>query len=340
MRVIVRGSGVVAVLVAAVWGMQAGAQTPLAAAKESYAAADYDHCLRLLDSVPPSLENRVDAGEYRALCLMALRREDDAVKVVEALVRQEPLYQPSPSSPPRLKGLVLNVKRAVLPELLQESYAAAKISFDARRYEEAASGFRAVVALIDDPGLNEQRSPLLRDIKTISSGFIDVIEASRIVDASVAAAPAVASDPPPTDAPPVVPAPPVAPSPAPPAAVIVPPPISATATDGPPRPGVTRGRVFTALDPDVTAPLTLDQTLPPWRTVPGVTAVAPYPVGRLEIIINETGAVESATLLKPTYREYDDRLLRAARKWQYTPAKRGGQPVKFGKVIEITLSSE
>jgi TonB family protein len=59
--------------------------------------------------------------------------------------------------------------------------------------------------------------------------------------------------------------------------------------------------------------------------------------GAIEIVIDESGAVEQARMLKRTQAAYDDALLRAARTWQYTPARKGTQPVRYRHVLEVTV---
>jgi TonB family protein len=59
--------------------------------------------------------------------------------------------------------------------------------------------------------------------------------------------------------------------------------------------------------------------------------------GRLELVIDTDGRVESATLLDSVHPSYDQVLLRAAREWTYEPALKDGQPVKFRKVLAINV---
>jgi TonB family protein len=58
----------------------------------------------------------------------------------------------------------------------------------------------------------------------------------------------------------------------------------------------------------------------------------------LEIVIDETGAVESATMLQPLDPGYNRAILDAAKTWSYRPAQRNGMPVKFRKRIQINLN--
>jgi TonB family protein len=60
--------------------------------------------------------------------------------------------------------------------------------------------------------------------------------------------------------------------------------------------------------------------------------------GIVEVVINETGSVESAAMLQPVDPEYDRLVLNAARTWAYQPARRDGAPVKFRKRIQIAIS--
>lgn len=281
--------GLLAALLAGVAVQPARAQGPLATAKDSYAAADYDRCLTALDSAELSPGDVVPAGEYRALCLVALNRDDAATRAIETIVHSEPLYQAASGASPRLKSLVLNVKRAVLPSIMQEAYAAAKKEFDARNYVQAAEGFRTVVALADDPALSEQSHASFSDLKTVSRGFLDLIAA--MPPATAPAVPARRSAP----------------------------------------------RIVTPDEPGVTRPVPILQQLPAWHPDVRSRALGLGARGSLEIVIDETGAVESARLLKPLSPDYDDHVIRAARGWKYTPASLNGTAVKYRKLIDIVL---
>jgi TonB family protein len=60
-------------------------------------------------------------------------------------------------------------------------------------------------------------------------------------------------------------------------------------------------------------------------------------IGRIEVVIDETGAVESAVMSQSVTAAYDKIALNAARTWRYTPALVNGKPVKFRKIVQITL---
>src|SRR5262249_40727425 len=74
------------------------AQDELAAARNMYRAAEYDDALnaltRLEDPARPAAV-RALIEQYRALCLLALGRPQDAQRAMEAAVSAAPAYRPS-----------------------------------------------------------------------------------------------------------------------------------------------------------------------------------------------------------------------------------------------------
>lgn len=285
----------------------ARAQSPLAIVQDLYAGAEYERCLAALDSDAITPDDTVRAGEYRALCLMGLNRERDATSAVENLLRIEPLYRAGPNTPPRYRTLVQTVKQALLKSLVQERYAAAKKDYDAQLYPAAKEGFNTVIQLIGEATGSEEMASL-GDLKTVAAGFLDLIAAH-----AAAAAPATAA---PAESPAPAPRPPDAPP----------------AATGTPPAGTSAGS-------GVTPPVPIQQELPPWHpTSPPSTGGVPFS-GKLEVVIDERGAVTSARLLEPIHPEYDRRLLAAARKWTYKPARKNGEPVAFTKVITIELQN-
>jgi hypothetical protein len=77
----------------------------------------------------------------------------------------------------------------------------------------------------------------------------------------------------------------------------------------------------------------VQQALPPFdrqvSTVP--------PSGTLEVIIDERGRVEAAFIRQPIHPRYDPLVLEAASGWQYRPATLYGKPVKYRKLVGITV---
>ena len=83
----------------------------------------------------------------------------------------------------------------------------------------------------------------------------------------------------------------------------------------------------------VIEPEAIRQSLPPFA-VRG-TAVRN---GVLEVVIDETGSVESAAMVEPLDPAHNRIILEAAKAWAYRPARLDGTPVKFRKRIQINLN--
>ncbi len=91
-------------------------------------------------------------------------------------------------------------------------------------------------------------------------------------------------------------------------------------------------RVYGMGDAGVVPPITIMQRVPPFRGK--VTAAG---TGILEVIIDDTGAVESARMRVPLNGAYDKLVLNAAKTWQYQPAAMNGVPVRFRKMVQVSL---
>jgi hypothetical protein len=59
--------------------------------------------------------------------------------------------------------------------------------------------------------------------------------------------------------------------------------------------------------------------------------------GTLEILIDETGAVEAAQMKVPFSSLYDPLAVAAATGWRYKPATLNGVPVKYRKFVQIAF---
>ena len=57
----------------------------------------------------------------------------------------------------------------------------------------------------------------------------------------------------------------------------------------------------------------------------------------LEIVIDERGAVENATMRLSIQPQYDADIVAATRTWKFKPATKDGTPVKFRKYITINV---
>ncbi|HEX7795675.1 MAG TPA: energy transducer TonB [Vicinamibacterales bacterium] len=296
---------VLAALVAAVVSIPTRAADSLADARDLYAAAEYEDALALLNKLQPGehpADERRAIEQYRAYCLLALGRSADAEQAIAAVVNATPLYKPSGSDvSPRVRSAFTDVRRRVLPSIIQEKYAAAKVAFDRKNFPVAAAAFTEVVEAMADPDVTDVvKQPPLSDLRVLAIGFRDL---------SVTAA-----------APPPVPVRETAP--AAPAALVTPAPAAAVA---PPR-------IYVASDTTVLPPTAIKQQLPAF---PSQLAVANR--GVLELVINEEGDVESVAMRESVNPRYDSQLLAAAKAWQYRPALLNGKPVKYRKLVQIDV---
>jgi tetratricopeptide (TPR) repeat protein len=290
------------VAAAAVFGsvtVVAADQDSLSAARDLYAAAAYEEALAALNRLHPADQPVVEARaieQYRAMCLLALGRGVEAERAIQAVIERDPSYHPADVSP-RIRTAFSDVRRRVLPGIVQQRYADAKSAYDRKEYGAAASGFNDVIALLQDPDVAPfANQPPLADLKMLAGGFRDL--------SVTAAAP-----------PPVPTAPAVAPS----APIVI-----------PVRPDP--ARIYGSADANVVPPVVVRQDLPPF---PGTVSTSMQ--GALDVVIDETGAVVSATMKIRVGGMYDAHALAAARTWRYRPATLNGTPVKYRKTIQIAI---
>jgi TonB family protein len=80
------------------------------------------------------------------------------------------------------------------------------------------------------------------------------------------------------------------------------------------------------------------QDLPDWKiATSSARRFAGRFEGELDIVIDESGRVESATLVKSIFPAYNALAIAGSRNWQYTPATLGGVPVKYRKPVQISV---
>jgi TonB family protein len=97
----------------------------------------------------------------------------------------------------------------------------------------------------------------------------------------------------------------------------------------------TRGRIYVAEDEGVTVAVPIKQEVP---RVPNAVTTQARDRGLLELVIDEQGRVVSVMVRMSVHPMYDPQLVAAARDWKYLPATVGGQPVKFRKMVQVTVS--
>jgi len=278
------------------------AQGSLEAARELYASADYDAALAMLDGLladnHPGQDQR-SIEMYRVLCLVATRRDADAKGAIESLVLRNPLYRPSTELPPRVRATFDETRKRLLPSAVQGKYQEAKAAFDSKDYQTARRGFAEVLEVLADPdaAVLATQSPL-SDVRVLASGFEELSAKAAIPQER------------PQDRVAAAPMPSIAPL-------------------SPPLPSK---RTYSAADPNVVPPLAINQQIPAF---PGTVRMAR--TGMVEVVIDDDGAVESATMLEPVNPQFDRLTLAATKDWRYQPATLDGVPVKFVKRIHVSI---
>lgn len=281
--------------------------SPLAAARDLYAAARYDEALMMLNGLRPQESGNPLAlrsiEQYRSLCLLALGRSAEAEAAIAAVVTADPMYQPTETeASPRVRTAFSEVRQRQLPEIARSRYAAAKASFDRKELQVAEQQFRELLQLIDDPDMGGR----LGDLRTLVSGFVDLTTAA-------------AAPPPPEVKPEPRPEPRPEPPPAP----------------APAAPQIDPQRVFSVEEEGVVAAVAIRQEVP---RVPTQVAGQARDRGLLDVTIDEQGRVIQARLRMSIHPIFDSQLLAAARDWRYQPATYQGRPVKFRKMIQISVT--
>ena len=290
----------------------AAAQDPLSAAKDLYASAAYEDALSALSRVKegaPDLAQQVD--QYRAFSLFALGRTAEAESVVEAVIRRDPLVIPdSRDASPRITALFSQVRKRLLPELIRDGYRAARATMDKGDMVGAVPRLEQVRKMLAEAKSSGTSNDALADLGVLVDGFLDLAKSAS----DRAAAEAAAAKPAPETTTTAAAAAPVE-----------------TVVRRPPP-------VYSALDADVVAPTAIRQQLPTIPHSVARTMTNGKGTGVLEVTINEKGRVDQAMMREPVNPIFDSVVLAAAREWQYRPATRSGEPVKYVKRIGVSVA--
>ena len=172
--------GVIAALVLGVAAVaHANEADNLSAARDLYSAAAYEDALVLLDQLRTSANQPEDVRlieQYRAFCLLALGRTDQAERVIEAIVLADPSFEPSASEvSPSIRTAFRDARRRMLPAIIQRSYTNAKAAFDGEAFALAADLFQQVLNMFADPQVAPLAGqPPLSDIRILATGFHDL----------------------------------------------------------------------------------------------------------------------------------------------------------------------
>jgi hypothetical protein len=269
-------------------------------ARSLYASARYDEALAVLNDLhatdaPSAGGDLKSIEQYRSLCLLALGRGSEAEAAIAAVVTADPTYLPGDAeASPRVRAAFSDVRKRLLPDLASKRYADAKGVFDRKDYARATQQFKQVLALLDDPDMGGR----LADLRTLTSGFLDL---------AIAATPK--------------------PEPPKPAPASPPPPPAAPKADP--------NRIYTTGDTDVVAPVIVRQEIP--RLLPAMKPQA-RSRGVIELVIDEQGRVAAIAIRESVQPMYDAELLAKGREWRYEPAKLNGVPVKYRKLIQLNVN--
>lgn len=238
------------------WPTAGWSQESVQTAQALYASASYDEALALLERLQQqewtSSEVRV-INQQRAFCLLALGRIQDAALAIAAVVQADPTYRPDgASASPRVRNAFRDVRRRLLPGIVQAEYAEARRLYDTSSWADAAAAFQRVASLAADRDLAEAQVASLADLKMLADGFAKLAETA-------------ATPPPPPPAPE-----PVAPSP----------------------PPVDYDAIFDGTQAGVVAPVTVRQDLPRWpgggRPLPRGTGVLDIIISKTGVVERAT----------------------------------------------------
>jgi hypothetical protein len=275
-------------------------QTQMASVRELYASASYEDALTALASVNGGdSETAIEAEQYRALCLLAIGRQGEARASIRRIVERDPLYSPVEAEvTPRIAALFADTRRELLPGAARREFAEAKTLYERREHVRAVERLERVVRITSDPIVNASAG--MEDLHLVADGLLTLTRAKAASDAAAAR---VASPPAPVPALPAAPPAPI---------------------------------IYGGDDSSVTVPVALSQEMPPWRP-PTNLRNGVVLSGLVRVIIDESGKVESSTMLSAIHPSYDTLLLKATRTWTFKPALKDGQPVKYAKVIALQL---
>jgi hypothetical protein len=156
----------------------------------------------------------------------------------------------------------------------------------------------------------------LADVSVLVDGFLELNRA--------AAAPRTPPPPPPVAAPPTPPA------------VAAASPVPAVSKPPEPAPAPVTP-IYSASSSDVTPPVVIRQEIPEVRLDSPMRMSKRS--GILEVTIDERGNVQDAHMRESISLTIDAQLEKAARSWKYQPATKAGAPVRYIKIIGISLGS-
>jgi len=323
-----------------------GAQDPLSAAKDLYASAAYEEALSALrgldsESTTPQIARQV--AEYRAFCLYALGRTQEAESIVEAMIRKDPLASLNTAdASPRIETMFVEVRKRLLPSLIRERFRSARSAIDQKSFKIAEAPLNQARLMIVEAEKLGVKDDGLSDLNVLVDGFLQLVRSTIEQQASPERA---AAAPPASDA-------------ASRAGLSSPAAAGASRASLPPAAGTARGnlpsaargaravspsgaapansaRVYTIDDQDVSPPVVIDQRMPGIPAELTQMIRATHATGLIEVLIDEHGNVEDATIRQSVNIGFDGAILRAARRWKYRAAMKDGVAVRYVKILAL-----
>jgi tetratricopeptide (TPR) repeat protein len=305
-----------AFLCAVVLGGPTFAQTGLQTVQRFYDAAAYEEALAELDKVHPAdQKEELGAAEYRILCLLALKDFEAAAVAVGRLLQGNPDYAPTARFSPRHRDQFETIKQRVLPPLVRQRYVQARANYFVRDYQHAVKDFQSVLALLHQ--VNDDSE--LREMRSLAAEFLQLaaIATKDVATPITTARPEVGN---PVSLQHVL-------------AIPVAATTTATGSDvsqTSAQHGV--GTIYDLQSVDVIPPTPIEAILPP---VPPSPSLLSPTTGLFEVVIDETGRVESVAVIRTIGPQSDALMMNDVRKWRFKPATRRDQPVKFRNLFEV-----
>lgn len=146
-------------------------------AKSLYASASFEEALAAIGRVDTGQTAEPEVLLYKALCLLALGRAQEASVATRELVSATPAFAPNTSElPPRFQTLWTETRRAALPSVTREMFVGARSQYQAKEFLPALKQFEQVLALTNDPAWKDSTDAT--DLRTLASGFIDLAQAA------------------------------------------------------------------------------------------------------------------------------------------------------------------
>ena len=132
--------------------------------------------LSRLDSPNTQPSDRMAINQYRAFCLLALGRMQEAERAIEAVLTVDLVIVPADAEmSPRLRSAFAGVRQRILPAIVQQEYARAKAAFDRRDFPSAIAQFDRVLQALCRSRFGSGRGmPPLADLRTLAAGFRDL----------------------------------------------------------------------------------------------------------------------------------------------------------------------